>query len=145
MNLKEVGMVLARISNYDNRKLDASVAKDWQLMLDRALHGRGSVEDAFDVVMEWFMESGRPYFMVAHLIDGMRDRLRLTPKAITDDVRAAKSRGLVEKSWPRDEPLRVDVQDRLLAARAEARELAMQHEVEGINQSPLQLDVGRRV
>ena len=80
MELKEVGMVLARISNFDNRKLDPAVARDWKVMLDRELHGRGTVGDAMEVVLDHFAQPDPPYFTVGLLTEGLRKRLRLTPK-----------------------------------------------------------------
>ena len=135
-------MVLARISNFDNRKLDPAVARDWKVMLDRELHGRGTVEDAMEVVLDHFAQPDPPYFTVGLLAEGLRKRLRLTPKQIVDDVRSAKARGLLPSGHDPRAPLPADVAERLAAARAEARSEA--HEVEA-GDSPLALDVGKRV
>lgn len=137
-------MVLARISNFDNRKLDPAVAKDWKIMLDRQLHGRWSVDVAMDVVLEHFALPQPPYFTVGLLVDGLRKRFRLTARDIPVDVRVAKTRGLLAKDWPRDQPVPVEVAAALERFRAEARELAPAVEP-GPLSSPLQLDVGRRV
>lgn len=143
MELKEVGMVLARISNFDNRKLDPSVARDWKIMLDRELHGRGTVEVAMEIVLDHFALPAPPYFTVGLLVEGLRQRFRLTPRDIPVDVRVAKTRGLIDKSWPRDMPVPPEVAVALERFRAEARELAPA--IEGANVSPLPLEVGRRV
>lgn len=142
MELKEVGMVLARVSNFDNRRLDQSVARDWKIMLDRELHGRGTVGAAMEVVLDHFSLPDPPYFTVGLLVDGLRHRLRLTPKAIVDDVRSAKARGMIAKGWPRDKPIPAEVAAALERFRAEARELAPAIE-SGPFSSPLSLTVGR--
>lgn len=141
MDLKEVGMVLARVSNFDNRRLDPSVARDWKVMLDRELHGRGTVNDAMEVVLDHFAQPDPPYFTIGRLVDGMRKRLRLTPREIAVDVRSAKARGLVAADWGRDEPLPPEVSARLSELRAEAQRVAPEIEA---GESPLALDVGKR-
>ncbi len=136
-------MVLARISNFDNRKLDPSVARDWKVMLDRELYGRGSIEDAMEVVLDHFAQLDPPYFTVGRLVDGMKRRLRLMPKQIADDVRAARARGLLDVGHDPKLPIPVEVAARLETLRQEARELAPAEIVSG--PSPLALDVGRRL
>lgn len=143
MDLKEVGMVLARISNFDNRRLDESVARDWKVMLDRELFGRGTVADAMDVVLDHFAQPSPPYFTVGLLVDGLRRRLRLMPKQIADDVRAAKARGLVSADHDPRVPLPGGAAERLAQARMEAREV-VPAEIGG-GAWRLELEVGRRV
>lgn len=140
--LAEIGAVLARISNYDNRKLDTAVARDWQVMITRELQGRWSAAEAMEVVLDHFALPQPPYFTVGLLVDGLRHRLRLTPKAIVDDVRSAKARGMIAKDWPRDKPIPAEVAAALERFRAEARELAPAIE-SGPFSSPLSLTVGR--
>lgn len=141
MELKEVGMVLARISNFDNRRLDGAVARDWKVMLDRELYGRGTVEDAMEVVLDHFALPDPPYFTVGLLVAGMRRRLRLMPKQIAADVRSAVARGLIPAGHTG--PLPADVAARLEAARQSARDVAPAEVESGAG--VLQLEVGRRV
>lgn len=141
MQLAEVGKLLAIIKSFDNRKLDESTAMAWKVMLDKHVP-QATLADAEAVVFDWFGVEN-PYLEVRHLLDGLRRRLRLMPKQIADDVRAAKARGLVEKSWPRDKALPPAVREKLAAARATDREHAPA-EIEG-GESPLQLEVGRRL
>ena len=140
MQLAEVGKLLAIIRSFDNRKLDESTAVAWKMMLDREVPA-ASFEQAAEVVMDWF-STANPYFEVRHLVDGLKRLLRLTPKAIADDVRSAKARGLVDVSWPARDPLPPAVSAALESARAEAR--VDPGELTGAD-SPLRLDVGRRV
>lgn len=142
--LAEIGAVLARISNYDNRKLDAAVARDWQVMIQRQLHGRWSMDEAMEVVLDHFALPSPPYFTVGLLMEGLRARFRLGEREIPVDVRVAKTRGLVAKDWPRDKPVPVEVAELLERFRAEARELAPAIESHDW-ESPLALDVGRRL
>lgn len=144
MEFREVKLVYAAISNNDNRKLDESIAAEWHRSIERNLSGRATLQDCLAVVEEWFDVARGEYFTKGVFLDLLRKRLRLTPKAIVDDVRSAKARGLVAKDWPRDEPIPVDVALRIEMLRAEARELAPAIE-SGPLSSPLGLDVGRRV
>lgn len=140
MQLAEVGKLLAIIKSFDNRKLDESTAMAWKVMLDKHVP-QASLADAEGVVFDWFGVEN-PYFEVRHLLDGLRRKLRLTPKQIADDVRSAKARGLVDTGWPRDKALPAVVREKLAAARATDRENAPA-EIEA-GESPLQLEVGRR-
>jgi hypothetical protein len=141
MQLAEVGQLLTVISSFDNRRLDDSTARAWKIMLDRHVP-TASLQDAQEVVLDWFANPN-PYFEVRHLIDGLKRRLRLTPKAIRDDVRVAKTRGLVSKDWDDRTPLPPDAAARLAAARAEARDIAPGELDSG--PSKLRLEAGRRV
>lgn len=143
MELQEVGMVLARVANFDNRRLDPAVARDWKVVLDRQLHGRGTIEDAMEVVLDHFAQPDPPYFTVGLLVDGLRERLRLTPKAISDDVRSAKARGLLPAGHDPRVPLPVEVAERLAAARAADRESTPAELEVGVG--AFQIEVGRRV
>lgn len=143
MQLAEVGKLLAIIRSFDNRKLDESTAMAWKLMIDRH-YPDASLEEAQAVVLDWF-GTANPYFEVRHLVDGLRRQGRRFSKQVEDDVRAAKARGIVGEAWPDRDPLRPEDKARLESARAGDREVAAQFEIEGINQSPLALDVGRRL
>ena len=127
MQLAEVGKLLAIIKSFDNRKLDESTAMAWKMMLDREVPD-ATPEQAIEVVMSWF-STANPYFEVRHLVDGLKRELRLTAKAIADDVRSARARGLIGDYDPRV-PLPADVAARLAAARANDREVAPA-EIEG--------------
>lgn len=140
MQLAEVGKLLAIVKSFDNRKLDESTAMAWKMMLDRHVPD-ATLEQATEVVMDWF-GAENPYFEVRHLVDGLRKRLRLTPKAISADVRSAKARGLIPLTYSHKLPLPADVAARLEELRAEAREAAPEIEY---GDSVLALDVGRRV
>lgn len=141
MQLAEVGKLLAVIASFDNRRLDEATAHAWKMMLDREVPS-ASLDDAQDVVFTWFA-SDNPYFEVRHLVEGLRKKLRLTPKAIVDDVRSAKTRGLISRDWDSRTPLPREVAVKLEQARAEVRENAPT-EIES-GPSKLQLDVGRRI
>lgn len=142
--LAEVGMVLARISNFDNRRLDPAVAKDWKVMLDRQLGWHWSIEAAVEVVLDHFSLPDPPYFTVGLLVDGLKREMRLTPRDIETDVRVAKRLGLIPEGHDRRVPLPVDVARRLADYRAGVN-ASLPAVEDGPNVSPLQLDVGRRV
>lgn len=142
MQLAEVGKLLAIIRSFDNRKLEESTAMAWKLMIDRELPD-ATLQDAQEVVLEWFA-TANPYFEVRHLVDGLKRRMRLTPRDIETDVRVAKRLGMLPDDHDRRVPLPADVARRLADYRAGVNAALPELEV-GPNVSPLRLDVGRRV
>ena len=144
MQLAEVGKLLAIIRSFDNRKLDESTAMAWKMMLDREVPG-AQLSDAQEVVMDWF-STENPYFEVRHLIDGIKKRLRLTPKQIADDVRSAIARGLLPVWASTKQPVSREIAEKLAVLREAARVESEQYQIESHTQgNPLELDVGRRV
>ena len=69
------------------------------------------------------MDAGRP-FSVAHVVALVAVDNRSTAQAIEADVRSAKARGLVEKSWPERELLPAEIRAQLAVARDESRATA---------------------
>lgn len=144
MQLTEVGKLLAIISSFDNRKLDESAALAWKMMLDREVPN-ATLDDAQEVVMDWF-STENPYFEVRHLVDGIKKRLRLTPKQIADDVRSAVSRGWLPYGASPRQPVSREIAEKLAAAREASRQETEQYRIEShAGNTPLQLDVGRRL
>lgn len=143
MQLAEVGKLLAIIRSFDNRKLDEATAQAWKIMLDKHFPD-ATLQEAQEVVLDWF-GTENPYFEVRHLLDGIRRKRRRFGRQVEVDVRSAKARGLVAKSWPDRKPLLPETAQALTEARARDRAEAEQHAVEGLNVTPLQLDVGRRL
>lgn len=137
-------MVLARISNFDNRRLDPAVARDWKVMIDRGLSGRWSLDAAMEVVFDHFVLPDPPYFTVGLLVDGLKREMRLTPRDVEIDVRVAKRLGFLPDDHDRRVPLPVDVARRLADYRAGVN-ASLPEMVDGPVVSPLKLDVGRRV
>lgn len=142
MQLAEVGKLLSIIASFDNRRLDESTAMAWKMMLDREIPG-ATLADAQEVVFEWFATSN-PYFEVRHLVDGLKRRMRLTPRDIETDVRVAKRLGLLPADHDRRVPLPTGVARRLAEYRAGVNAETPVYELEP-NVSPLDLEVGRRV
>jgi len=85
-------------------------------------------------------DSNRP-FTVAHVVAFVTADNRSTVKAIEDDVRSAKARGLISKGWPDRRALPDDVKDALLTLRdLERRAATTRDELEQGGGSPA--DVG---
>lgn len=143
VEFKEVKLLYAAVSNNDNRRLDESVAAEWHRSIERNLGDRATLPDCLAVVEEWFDVSRGEYFTKGIFLDLMRKRLRLNPKAVSDDVRSAKARGLISADWDTSTAIPADVAQRLAQARAEARDIAP-GEVES-GPSKLRLEAGRRV
>lgn len=127
MQASDAAELLAFIAAFDNRKVTKETAVAWAMAITREVPTM-TVDVAREIVMDHFATSAE-YFTVGLLLDGVRRRLRLTAKAIADDVRSAKARGLIGDHDPRV-PLPADVAARLAAARANDREVAPA-EIEG--------------
>lgn len=144
MQLAEVGKLLAIIRSFDNRKLDESTAMAWKMMLDREVPD-AQLCDAQEVVMDWF-STENPYFEVRHLVDGLKKRLRLTPKQIADDVRSAIARGLLPHGADPKTPVSREIAAKLAEMREASRVEAERHALDSHAGEPqLQLRVGRDV
>lgn len=111
MELVEVGKLLTIISSFDNRRLEESTALAWKMMIDREVPD-AELDDAQEVVFDWFAKEN-PYFEVRHLVSGLKQRMRVNGLQIEADVRSAKARGLVDKTWPEICALPWDIRKKL--------------------------------
>jgi hypothetical protein len=114
MNKLEVGKMLTVASGLaDFIVADEVTVTAWQwLLADVAL------EDAMNAMQAHFTgPQAREKFSVAHVLDFVKSSGRQSVAAIEADVRSAKNRGLVEKSWPNGLPLTPLVQARLASIR----------------------------
>ena len=72
--------------------------------------------EAQQLVIEFYAEAGES--LTSHaLVDLWRRKHRMLPDQIATDVRVAKARGLLERSWPEREPLPGDAREALRRAR----------------------------
>ncbi len=140
-DLLSLSVELDRYATADKMTKEKVVA--WAAVLNAEAPSM-SFSEAQQCVIRYYGTEGESLTVYA-LIDLWKQGRRLLPHQIAADLRSAKARGLIEKGWPESKVLPWEVRDKLAAARAADREAAAQHEVEGATESPLQLEVGRRV
>lgn len=125
MNVAEAAKLLTIASGFDNRVVDELKAAAWSAALDDVSFAEGQ-----NAVIAHFKDSGtrHDYLTVGHVLDRVESAKRLSRAAIEADVRSAKARGLIDRSWPDRGALPDDVRDALARARlsesVEIRELA---------------------
>lgn len=99
-------------------------------------------DEARQVAISYYGTAGESLTVYA-LIDLWKRGKRLAPHQIAADVRSAKARGLVDRSWDPFTPLPSVVAGKLAAARADAQDAAPAELESG--PGPMLLEVGRRV
>lgn len=140
MTLVETGKLLTIISSFDNRRLEESTATAWKMMLDREVPD-AELDDAQEIVFQWFAKEN-PYFEVRHLIEGLKKRMRVNRLDTEADVRSAKARGLIDKTWPEMIPLPWDIRKKLAKIRAEENAVSnnfLESKLEGMGYSPAEM------
>lgn len=116
MTKKEIGLLLLLASGLDRFVIVNNVTTDAWL---RALDGVDvNLEQAKQACVNHYTgpDSGRQ-FTVAHVVALVTADNRSTTYAVEADVRSAKARGLVEKSWPPRDLLPERVRDALFTLR----------------------------
>jgi hypothetical protein len=119
MNKIEVAQVLMAASGFDRFIVaDEVTTRAWLW----ALGDEVEFEDAMSAVKTHFTgaQAGER-FGVHHILATVEARGRLSVSSVEADVRSAKARGLIEKSWPDRMLLPEDVYAKLFAAREAMR------------------------
>lgn len=124
MNKLEMGKVLTVAAGFDLRRVDDLTVTAWMEVL-----GGYDYETVRQAVVDHHRDpvTRHDYLTVGHVLDRVERAVRARSADVEADVRSAKARGLVDRSWPRAEPLPVDVAEKLRAAREAAREEVALH------------------
>lgn len=114
MNLQEAGKLLLVASGFDRREVSELNATAWHTAL-----GKHSYEDCEKAVIAHFTDplTRHEYLTVGHVLDRVEAQGRMSKRAIEADVRSAKARGLIDRSYPARERLPEGVARRLAEAR----------------------------
>lgn len=121
MNRSEAAKLLTVASGFDRRQVDELTATAWASALDG--YSYGQVEAA---IIGHFtdVETRRDYLTIGHVLDRLERTDRTRRHEIADDVRSAKARGIIDRSWPNSNRLPADVLSHLRELReAERSEL----------------------
>lgn len=121
MNKVEVGQVLTIASGFDRFiTVDRVTTEAWFLALAEVPY-----EVAQKATVEHFTgPNAKETFSVRHVLAFAHVVARTSARAIEDDVRSAKARGLVERSWPARDRLPDSVRDALFTLRESERRAA---------------------
>lgn len=135
MNEVEVGKILTVASGFDRFiTVDRVTVTAWHL----ALSGVDYKEAESATVAHFVGPKARETFSVRHILEVVEDRARLSAVKIEEDVRSAKARGLIDKSWPDRDRLPDDIREALFTLRdLERRAAADRSELDHIDGSPI--------
>ena len=145
MNKTEIGKLLTLASGFDRRVVDTVTIEAWALVPEFA---SATYEDAKTAVIAHQTGPKRAeYLTIGHIVDALRLGSRNTQRAIEADVRSAKARGLIEKSWPERVLLPESIRDALFTLRdAERRAAETRFEFDQLEDNPIDAgDIGREV
>lgn len=145
MNKTEIGQLLALASGFDRRIVDRLTTEAWASVPEFANASYEAAKAA--VIAHQTGPKHGEYLTIGHITDALKVTGRDSVAAIEADVRSAKARGLIARSWPSRERLPGDVRETLTALRdgerRAAQERAALDELEG---SPIEPgDIGRTV
>jgi hypothetical protein len=121
MNKADTARMLMAASGYSDYVVaDEVTTTAWQFALKDV-----SFDDAMTAVYVHFTgPNAAKKFMVHYLLEIIGGAGRNNPADIETDVRVAKTRGLIAKSWPERDSLPAEVQERLFNIReADRREV----------------------
>lgn len=122
MNKREVAQLLTVASGFDRRVVDPVTVEAWALVPEIAAAEYQAAVNA--VVAHQTGPRKAEYLTVGHVVDGLRVAERTDAKAVEVDVRSAKARGLIERSWPARQPLPPMVKEALFTLRDGERRAA---------------------
>lgn len=114
MTPTDAGKLLTVAAGFDRRQVTEVTATAWAL----ALNGY-EYADCERAIIEHHRDPAtrRDYLTVGHVLDRVEAYARGKVSDVEADVRSAKARGLIDRDWPKREPLPGDVAARLSIAR----------------------------
>ena len=145
MTKAEIAKLLTLASGFDRRVVDTITVEAWALIPELM---DADYDDAKAAVLAHQVGPKREqYLTIGHIVDALKTGGRNTLAAIEADVRSAKARGLIEKSWPERDLLPEDVRDALFTLRDTERRVAQtRFEFDQIEDNPIDPgDVGKEV
>lgn len=122
MNKKEIAQLLTVASGFDRRVVDPVTVEAWALVPEFVAADYPAAVNA--VVAHQTGPRKSEYLTIGHIVDALRVVQRSDAKAVEADVRSAKARGLLERSWPARDRLPDSVRDALFTLRESERRAA---------------------
>ncbi|TFD51979.1 hypothetical protein E3T46_07780 [Cryobacterium sp. Hh11] len=114
MNKTQVAQILTIASGFDRFiVVDRVTTEAWFMALEKV-----DYDEAMAATVGHFTGPiAKEVFSVRHILAAIPDSTRNTTAAIEADVRSAKARGLIDKSWPSRNLLPADIRDALFTLR----------------------------
>jgi len=144
MNIVQVGQLLTIASGFDRFiTVDRITTEAWFLVLKDV-----DFEEAKDATVAHFIgPRAKETFAVRHILEAVTDKARLSPAAIEVDVRSAKARLLIDKSWPSNKVLPENIREALFTLRdTEKRAAAQRFAFDELEGDPIDPgDIGKDV
>ncbi|WP_104128026.1 hypothetical protein [Cryobacterium sp. Y57] len=114
MNKTQVAQILTIASGFDRFiVVDRVTTEAWFMALEQV-----NYDEAMAATVGHFTGPiAKEVFSVRHILNTVADGGRNSASAIEADVRSAKARGLIEKSWPSRNLLPPDIRDALFTLR----------------------------
>ena len=123
MNKVEIAQLLTVASGFDRRQVDTVTVEAWALVPGIR---DADYEDALAALISHVTgPNAKEYLTVNHIVGATQVSSRQTKELVAADVRSARARGLIAKTWPETQPVSDEVRMRLAVARDEARQIAL--------------------
>ena len=136
MNKHEIGMLLGLASGFDRRVVDPLTIEAWASVPEFANASYAAAKAA--VIAHQTGPKRHEYLTIGHITDALKIDGRNSGRAIEEDVRSAKARGLVEKTWPDRQLLPEDIRQALFTLRDGERRAALERsELDQLEGSPI--------
>lgn len=139
MNKTEIAKLLTIASGFDRRVVDPVTIEAWALVPEMVAADFDAAVAA--VVAHQTSPKRGEYLTLGHIAEALKIDGRNSLAAIEADVRSAKARGLISRTWPSRDRLPANVADALFTLRdLERRQAAQRFELDQLEGSPA--DVG---
>ena len=135
MNKTQVAQILTIASGFDRFIVaDQVTTGAWLLALEQVDYDEAKAA----TVAHFTGPIAKEIFSVRHILNVVADSGRNSVRAIEEDVRSAKARGLVEKTWPDRQLLPEDIRQALFTLRDGERRAALERsELDRLEGSPI--------
>lgn len=142
MNKTEIAKLLTVASGFDRRQVDTVTVEAWALVPGIR---DADYEDALAALISHVTgPNAKEYLTVNHIVGATQVSSRQTKELIAADVRSARARGLIAKTWPETQPVTDEVRTTLAVLRDEARNYAALHPLDG-DYAPIEVGTVGRV
>jgi len=115
MNKHEVSLLLTLASGFDRRKVDELTVEAWHSVPDIKMMAYSDCSRA--VIDHQTGPIREQYLTVGIVTDSVRSSLRMLPKQVAEDVRAARGYRLVESDWAESHLLPESIREALKTIR----------------------------
>lgn len=124
MNRVDAAKLLTVAAGFDRRQVTEVTATAWAAALTGYQYGEC---EAAIIAHHRDPATRAAYLTVGHVLDRVEAANRAKTADVEADVRSAKARGLVDRDWPRRDPLPPAIAAKLAASREADRQTAVRY------------------